>query len=182
VRKRGKENEFRALAIPTVRDRVAAGAAHSVLEHRFEPLFHDRLEGWATGARMSLPASLRSPGRGGGWWWWPMTWWTIAGVTAWRTCCWTVACACSVFECVLARAELRELVRRLHGLIDAAEDGVAFYPVCRRCRTRVAPSAARRRTRTRSTASCDQTVRYETSEGGPETPVVFQLRLSPPLT
>jgi CRISPR-associated protein Cas2 len=43
----------------------------------------------------------------------------------------------SVFECVLARAELRELVRRLHALIDAAEDGVAFYPVCRRCRSRV---------------------------------------------
>ena len=43
----------------------------------------------------------------------------------------------SVFGCVLARTELRELVRHLYSLIDAAEDAVAFYPVCRRCRTRV---------------------------------------------
>lgn len=41
VPKKGKENEYRALAIPAVRDRVAAGAAHQVLEHVFEPRFHD---------------------------------------------------------------------------------------------------------------------------------------------
>jgi CRISPR-associated protein Cas2 len=43
----------------------------------------------------------------------------------------------SVFECVLARGELRDLARRLQGCIDQAEDAVAFYPVCRRCRRRV---------------------------------------------
>ena len=43
----------------------------------------------------------------------------------------------SVFECVLARTELRELARRLRGCIDEVEDAVAFYPVCRKCRARV---------------------------------------------
>jgi hypothetical protein len=41
VRNRGKDDEFRLLAIPTVCDRVAAGAAHAVLEDLFEPRFHD---------------------------------------------------------------------------------------------------------------------------------------------
>jgi RNA-directed DNA polymerase len=41
VPKCGKEDEYRAVAIPAVRDRVAAGAAHQVLEHVFEPRFHD---------------------------------------------------------------------------------------------------------------------------------------------
>jgi retron-type reverse transcriptase len=58
VRRRGKENEFRALAIPTVRDRVAAGAAHAVLEHRFEPLFHDNSFGFRRG-RGTLAALRR---------------------------------------------------------------------------------------------------------------------------
>jgi CRISPR-associated protein Cas2 len=43
----------------------------------------------------------------------------------------------SVFECMLRRAELRDLVRTLRSLVDLAEDAVAFYPVCARCRTRV---------------------------------------------
>jgi retron-type reverse transcriptase len=38
VRKRSNEDEFRPLAIPAVRNHMAAGAAHEVLEHVFEPL------------------------------------------------------------------------------------------------------------------------------------------------
>ncbi|MDB4948548.1 MAG: prophage lambdaSa1 transcriptase/maturase family protein [Gemmatimonadetes bacterium] len=41
IAKRGKEEEYRALSVPAVRDRVAAGAAHEVIDHVLEPLFHD---------------------------------------------------------------------------------------------------------------------------------------------
>jgi retron-type reverse transcriptase len=58
VRTRGKEDEFRPLAIPTVRDRVAAGAAHAVLEHLFEPRFHDSSFGFRPG-RGTLAALRR---------------------------------------------------------------------------------------------------------------------------
>lgn len=57
VRKRGKEDEFRALAIPAVRDRVAAGAAHEALEHVFEPRFHDSSFGFRR--RRGTLAALR---------------------------------------------------------------------------------------------------------------------------
>jgi CRISPR-associated protein Cas1 len=69
VRKRGKENEFRALAIPVVRDRVAAGAAHAVLEHRFEPLFHDSSFGFrrGRGTLAALRRVLRLRDEGFGW-------------------------------------------------------------------------------------------------------------------
>ena len=58
VRKRGKEDEFRPLAIPAVRDRVASGAAHQVLEHVFEPLCHDSSFGFRRG-RGTLAALRR---------------------------------------------------------------------------------------------------------------------------
>src|SRR5687767_2284562 len=41
VQKISKPDEYRGLSIPTVRDRIAARAAHNVLEHIFEPRFHD---------------------------------------------------------------------------------------------------------------------------------------------
>jgi retron-type reverse transcriptase len=59
ARKRGKEDEFRPLAIPAVRDRVAAGAAHQVLEHVFEPLCHDSSFRFRRGRAPSAPAAVR---------------------------------------------------------------------------------------------------------------------------
>jgi len=58
MRKHGKEDEFRPLAIPAVRDRVAAGAAHQVLEHVFEPRYHDSSFGFRRG-RGTLAALRR---------------------------------------------------------------------------------------------------------------------------
>ncbi len=69
VRKRGKEDEFRPLAIPAVRDRVAAGAAHAVLEHLFEPRFHDSSFGFrrSRGTLAALRRLLRLRDEGMRW-------------------------------------------------------------------------------------------------------------------
>lgn len=69
VPKRGKEDEYRALAIPTVRDRVAAGAAHEVLEHVFEPRFHDSSFGFrrSRGTLAALRRVLRLRDEGSRW-------------------------------------------------------------------------------------------------------------------
>ncbi len=58
VPKQGKEDEYRALSIPAVRDRVASGAAKEVLEHLFEPRFHDSSYGFRRG-RGTLAALRR---------------------------------------------------------------------------------------------------------------------------
>jgi group II intron reverse transcriptase/maturase len=58
VPKRGKEEEYRPLVVPTVRDRVAARAAAQVLEHVFEPLFHHSSIGYRPG-RSTLTALRR---------------------------------------------------------------------------------------------------------------------------
>lgn len=69
VPKRGKEDEYRALAIPAVRDRVAAGAAHDVLEHVFEPLSHDSSFGFrrSRGTLAALRCVLRLRDEGMRW-------------------------------------------------------------------------------------------------------------------
>lgn len=43
----------------------------------------------------------------------------------------------SVFECMLGRAQYRELRDTLLARIDPAEDAVAFYRLCRGCGARV---------------------------------------------
>jgi RNA-directed DNA polymerase len=58
VPKRGKENEYRPLTIPAVRDRIASRAAHHTLEHVFEPMLHDSSFGYRRG-RGTLAALRR---------------------------------------------------------------------------------------------------------------------------
>jgi retron-type reverse transcriptase len=64
--KRGKEEECRALSIPTVRDRVAAGAAHEMIDHVLEPLYHDSSfafrRGRGTAGALRRVARLRDAG------------------------------------------------------------------------------------------------------------------------
>lgn len=43
----------------------------------------------------------------------------------------------SVFECVLKAGAFRRLKRELAPLLEAEEDSVRFYPVCRACVDRV---------------------------------------------
>ncbi len=43
----------------------------------------------------------------------------------------------SLFECYLSEKEMTALRARLDGLLDAGEDSVRFYQLCRACEARV---------------------------------------------
>jgi retron-type reverse transcriptase len=69
VRGGARRTGSRPLAIPAVRDRVAAGAAHQVLEHVFEPLCHDSSFGFRRerGTLAALRRLLRLRDEGARW-------------------------------------------------------------------------------------------------------------------
>lgn len=43
----------------------------------------------------------------------------------------------SVFECMLSESRYNELVKQLEKIIDKDADEIVFYPICRRCYTKV---------------------------------------------